>query len=316
MSRTSLELNTCHATNTAPWLFSDPYAYQYADIPNHIRQISSTARQAPHNTTKDGHQLSVTTAVEAGSVPIFEMEGCTPTTPRVNVVGVENAEVASGLRFELEDSSSHDGSYLANGLARLTITPSVTAQSSLPSSLTPGCLHIGGGSGIKSPSTPTTPSASAGLLRRSTATRAPGSGGGSRRASRVVTTAPPPAAIAEAHNRLETPPPPYAPATISPQERLSYLHHQQQAPLSALPSHLRHHKRQSCSVSLSSSVPISPCATTPTTPTSPASDLDSILRNIKEDRRRARDSVLIMEAEESRRGSRGSRAYAKYCDNN
>ncbi|KAK7995627.1 hypothetical protein PG990_014400 [Apiospora arundinis] len=133
MSRTSLELNNCHATNTAPWLFSDPYAYQYADIPNHIRQISSTARQAPRSTTKDGQQLSVTTAVEAGSVPIFEMEGCTPTTPRVNVVGVENAEVASGLRFELEDSSSRDGSDLANGLARLTITPSVAAQSSLSS---------------------------------------------------------------------------------------------------------------------------------------------------------------------------------------
>ncbi|KAK8859072.1 hypothetical protein PGQ11_009806 [Apiospora arundinis] len=313
MSRTSLELNTCHATNTAPWLFSDPYAYQYADIPNHIRQISSTARQGLHSTTKDGQQLSVTTAVEAGSVPIFEMEGCMPTTPRVNVVGADNAEVASGLRFELEDSSSRDGSDLANGLARLTITPSVTAQCSLSSSLTPGCLQIGGGSGIKSPSTPTTPSASTGLLRRSTATRAPS--GGSRRASRVVTTAPPPAAIAEAHNRLETPPPPYAPATISPQERLSYQHHQQQAPLSALSPHLRHHKRQSYSVSLSASVPISPCAT-PTTPTSPASDLDSILRNIKEDRRRARDSVLIMEAEESRRGSRGSRAYAKYCDNN
>ncbi|KAK8116510.1 uncharacterized protein PG998_004791 [Apiospora kogelbergensis] len=313
MSRTSLDIGSCHATNSAPWLFSDPYAYQYADIPSHIRQISAT-RQEPRN-AKEGQALSVvTTAVEAGSVPVFEMEGCTPKTPappKTSVLGAENTEVDSGLRFELGDSSTIN--VVGDGLARLTITPSVTGKCSpgfpafaaVSSPQAPGCLQIGGGirsplvpsrdgDGIElyvppvrtnTPSTPTTPTGSGGLLRRSTANRAPGVG--SRR-FRAVTTMPS-AAVAEA--RLGTPPPPYPTTVIPP-------------PLSALPPHLRHHKRQSYSVSSPISTPTSPA---------PASDLASILNNIQEDHRRARDSVYV---EDRRRGSRGSRAYQKYCDNN
>ncbi|KAK8078770.1 hypothetical protein PG994_002577 [Apiospora phragmitis] len=71
MSRTSIDISSSHTTNSALWLFSDPYAYQYADIPDHIRTIRVTvARQQPRG-VEDGQEA----AVEAGSVPVFEMEG-------------------------------------------------------------------------------------------------------------------------------------------------------------------------------------------------------------------------------------------------
>ncbi|KAK7964461.1 hypothetical protein PG996_007842 [Apiospora saccharicola] len=157
-------------TTAAPWLFSDPYAYRYDDIPDHIRLISD-ARQQPRSATGEAEQgpgaskavAAAAGAVEAGSVPIFEMEGSTAAgvatvVPTVAVAG-EKREGDSGLRFELEGCGGKGGAGGVKGLdlAKLRITPpNVTTIRTSPGTpvaaapLAPGCLQVGG-QGAKSP---------------------------------------------------------------------------------------------------------------------------------------------------------------------
>ncbi|KAK8062120.1 hypothetical protein PG997_014217 [Apiospora hydei] len=177
MSRTSLDFGNSPHVNSAPWLFSDPYAYQYADIPEHIRTISTAAARQPPRSEKEAQAASSTGvvmgAVEAGSVP-----------GRVEM----GDSSAPGMRFELEGCSDARGD-----LAKLTITSS-GPTTGVASPLTPGCLQVGGselksprgqdpnGEGMElflAPTTPSTPTSPAvvgqqggsGLLRRATATR-------------------------------------------------------------------------------------------------------------------------------------------------
>lgn len=363
MSRSSLDIGSSPQSNSAPWLFSDPYAYQYADIPDHIRLIRD-ARQQPRSV--EGKKTTAAATVEAGSVPVFEMEGSSAlgvamVRPTVRV-GKEKREGDSGARFELEGCSGRDGNGGgAKGLAKLTITPpgATTTTKISPgtpgghsavaaSPLTPGCLQVGG-HGIKSPlrsiqggrdagielflaptddsSTPSTPTAAGnGLPRRGATYRRPDLVTDKRTSMAI-----PAVTVTVPEVRRVSPPPPYSsvapPSTPATPSTRTHHHHYPQhqhypyqpeppTPLSALPPHLRYHhqhKRQSHSMPSS---PISPIrAPTPpsrTTSPAPASDLDSILRGIDDDRRRARESVLLGER---RGGSRGSRAYAKYCDN-
>ncbi|KAK8030217.1 hypothetical protein PG993_011508 [Apiospora rasikravindrae] len=336
MSRTSLDFGSSPHVNSAPWLFSDPYAYQYADIPEHIRTISTSAARQPPRNGKEGQATPntgvVVGAVEAGSVPVFEMEGCMPPVPTVTITEgtVEMAGSSPGMRFELEGCSGGRG-----GPAKLTITPPSgpttgsspgTPGGAAASPLMPGCLQVGGGD-LKSPRgpdrngegmelfiaptkgyTPPTPtSPGAGLLRRTTAHRS---------VSRPCKSGVPAVQIAEV--RRGTPPPPYAMAppsntpTVAPPNIQLQQMYQRQVPLSPLPPHLRQPQQKRQSHTAPSS-PVTPSRTT--SPAPPASDLDSILRNIDSDRRLNRLAAADTEWE-SRRLSRGSRAYEKYCDNN
>ncbi|KAK8078771.1 hypothetical protein PG994_002578 [Apiospora phragmitis] len=251
------------------------------------------------------------------------------------------------IRFELEGcSGSSSGSDSGRGVPapKLTITtPSGVAASSslIASPLTLGCLQVGGGvpksplggpnqgdgdgvelflapttSGVSTPSTPTsatTVGAMGGLLRHTTANRMlvrPCQ-------SNVVVANNTPAVAAtvgEVRREMMTPPPPYRTSVQQVQQ-------QQAPPLSTLPPHLRHHQHQHKRQShYSVSAPSSPTTTHVAPPMrstspAPASDLDSILHNIDDDRRQGRESVLLA-GWEARRASRGSRAYAKYCENN
>ncbi|KAK8112454.1 hypothetical protein PG984_012980 [Apiospora sp. TS-2023a] len=163
-----------HNTTAAPWLFSDPYAYRYDDIPDHIR-LMSDARQQPRSVKgeeEQGSEASKTAAagagagaVEAGSVPVFEMEGSVApgvatVVPTIAVAG-EKREGDSGLRFELEGCSGKGDGLKGVDLGKLTITPpNATTMKTSPgapgaaavisSPLAPSCLQVGG-NGAKSP---------------------------------------------------------------------------------------------------------------------------------------------------------------------
>ncbi|KAK7934574.1 hypothetical protein PG985_000069 [Apiospora marii] len=177
MSRSSLDIGSSPHSHSAPWLFSDPYAYQYADIPDRIRLIRD-ARQQPRSVkgTEEDEQgkealKAAAVAVEAGGVPVFEMEGSAalgvPTVRPTVTVADGKGGGDSGVRFELEGCSGRGGSGGgAKGvvdLARLTIAPpgptattkispgipgGVAAVAASPSA--PVCLQVGGG-GVKSP---------------------------------------------------------------------------------------------------------------------------------------------------------------------
>lgn len=360
--------------SAAPWLFLDPYAYQYGDITDHIRLIKD-ARQQPRIVKGEGEgqgrdslKMEAAVAVEAGSVPVFEIEGSFGPG-----VAVANGKGEEEVQFELEGCS---GGAKGVDLAKLTMkSPSGATTKTLPGTpggvgavaalpLAPGCLHVGGG-GVKSPlgpsqggpdkgtelflapadgnSTPSTPAALAvgpaagnGPPKRGTTYRRPDVVTGKR-----TTTAIPAVTVTVPEPRRVTPPPPYTlvapPSTpATPSTRTHNHHHQQRqqqhhqhhhpyqpeppTPLSALTPHLRYHQYKRQSHSVPSSPVSSICSAPPsrtTSPAPPASDLDSILRSIDDERRCGRDSDLLAEVQERRRGgSRGSRAYAKYCDNN
>ncbi|KAK7993135.1 hypothetical protein PG991_016314 [Apiospora marii] len=200
MSRSSLDIGSSPHSHSAPWLFSDPYAYQYADIPDRIRLIRD-ARQQPRSVkgTEEDEQgkealKAAAVAVEAGSRHRVRQPPLLPLV-RPIIITINNISVSISI----------------------SITPT-NQNRQLPSA---PCRRI--------------------CATNNTSGR----------------------------------------ATPCPRPRL-------------LVAHLRHSPSR-------------------TTSPAPASDLDSILRGIDDDRRRARNSVLL--SGERRGGSRGSRAYAKYCDN-
>jgi hypothetical protein len=90
------------------WLFTDPFAYQYADLSKHQSSTVpslSGIKTHQHSTSKPQFELATHQLITAGNVPAAELKGtlCSFSAPRGTRYGTVGVAGAS-RRYELEAS--------------------------------------------------------------------------------------------------------------------------------------------------------------------------------------------------------------------